>query len=372
VALGSRLGGNRSTGVERILEYRATCEEIEVAPTRFLHARPLVWPSRCARPVNANATASTNSDEGKAMSGLFSRILAAVDGSEPAKVAAAVAARLAREHDGELILCYGVNWKPLIAQFESIGAVVDPTPTIEAMKERGRRVLAEATEIAARAGIEARCRATAGDPAVTIATLARETASTLIVIGTHDGAGVQRLLVGSVTTALLRRSSIPVLTVRPGIGLADESHRCFERVLVATDGAQRSAGAIDAALALPPEDRRKLIFCSVAEAGTASAAEAPGAVAGALAKAQARAIPAEGRVVSGASPSAAITAAAQREHADLIVLGTHSAGEIDRVALGSVAERIVRTAPLPVLIVRTAAAPGCETNGMPRHEASLV
>jgi universal stress protein A len=36
----------------------------------------------------------------------------------------------------------------------------------------------------------------------------------------------------------------------------------------------------------------------------------------------------------------------------LIVLGTHGRGPIGHVILGSVAERVVRTAPCPVLTVR--------------------
>jgi nucleotide-binding universal stress UspA family protein len=305
------------------------------------------------------------------MSGLFSRILVAVDGSEPATVAAAVGARLAREHGGDLRLCFCVNWKPLIAQFESIGSVVDPTPTIEAIKERGRRLLAEAAALAARTGAKASCRCASGDPAVTILALAHEMASTLIVMGTHDGVGFQRLLVGSTTNAVLRRSPIPVLTVRPGIALADESRRCFERVLVATDGSDRSAGAVDAAIALPPEDRRELVFCSVARAGADGIAEAQGAVYRALENARVDRVPAAGCVLTG-SPSVALAAVAQRERADLIVLGTHDRAQTDRGSLGSVAERIVRTAPLPVLTVRTAAVRGFETTGVTRHEASLV
>lgn len=34
-----------------------TCEGNEAGSTCFLHAAPLVWPSRCARPVDANAAA---------------------------------------------------------------------------------------------------------------------------------------------------------------------------------------------------------------------------------------------------------------------------------------------------------------------------
>jgi len=303
------------------------------------------------------------------MSGLFSRILVAVDGSEPAIIAAAVGARLAREHGGELSLCFCANWKPLIAQFESIGAVVDPTPTIDALKERGRRLLREATAIAARSGVKALARTAAGDPAVTIPELARETASTLIVMGTHDGAGVQRLLVGSTTNAVLRRSCVPVLTVRPGIVLADETRRCFQRILVATDGSDRSAGAVETAVTLAPEDRRELVFCSVAEAGRTSVGEAQAAVERALDHACAHGARAQGRVLAG-SPGVVLPEAAQSARADLIVLGAHGCGEAAHDVLGSVAERIVRTAPLPVLIVRTT--PAIATRAAARQEGSLV
>jgi len=43
---------------------------------------------------------------------------------------------------------------------------------------------------------------------------------------------------------------------------------------------------------------------------------------------------------------------ATRERIDLIVMGTHGRGALGRAVLGSVAERIVRTAPCPVLTVR--------------------
>jgi universal stress protein A len=43
------------------------------------------------------------------------------------------------------------------------------------------------------------------------------------------------------------------------------------------------------------------------------------------------------------------------ERADLVVIGTHGRGGIDRALLGSVADRVVRLAPCPVLTVRAAA-----------------
>ena len=57
-------------------------------------------------------------------------------------------------------------------------------------------------------------------------------------------------------------------------------------------------------------------------------------------------------VVTGA-PHQEIVALAAREHADLIVMGTHGRGGLTRVLLGSVADRVIRTAPCAVVTQRT-------------------
>ncbi len=54
-------------------------------------------------------------------------------------------------------------------------------------------------------------------------------------------------------------------------------------------------------------------------------------------------------------PYEEIVALAGDERADLIVIGTHGRGGIDRALLGSVADRVVRLAPCPVLTVRAPA-----------------
>jgi nucleotide-binding universal stress UspA family protein len=51
-------------------------------------------------------------------------------------------------------------------------------------------------------------------------------------------------------------------------------------------------------------------------------------------------------------PYAEIVELATNERADLVVLGTHGRGGINRALLGSVADRVVRLAPCPVLTVR--------------------
>ena len=61
-------------------------------------------------------------------------------------------------------------------------------------------------------------------------------------------------------------------------------------------------------------------------------------------------------VLLAASPATGILDAAVRLKADLIVMGTHGRGGLRRVALGSVAEFVVRQARCPVVTLRAQAA----------------
>lgn len=58
-------------------------------------------------------------------------------------------------------------------------------------------------------------------------------------------------------------------------------------------------------------------------------------------------------VARGENPADAITAYAKMNTTDLIVTGTHGRGAVQHLLMGSVAERVVRTAPCPVLTVHT-------------------
>jgi nucleotide-binding universal stress UspA family protein len=65
-----------------------------------------------------------------------------------------------------------------------------------------------------------------------------------------------------------------------------------------------------------------------------------------------RELGAVGLVITSNSPSAAIVTYARDASIDLIVMGTHGRGAIAQILMGSVAERVVRFAPCPVLTVR--------------------
>jgi nucleotide-binding universal stress UspA family protein len=57
-------------------------------------------------------------------------------------------------------------------------------------------------------------------------------------------------------------------------------------------------------------------------------------------------------LIASSTPALAIVDYAERARIDLIVTGTHGRGAVAHLLMGSVAERVVRTAPCPVLTVR--------------------
>lgn len=60
-------------------------------------------------------------------------------------------------------------------------------------------------------------------------------------------------------------------------------------------------------------------------------------------------------VLIASPPAPALVDYARRSHVDLIVMGTHGRGGAPAAVIGRVAERVVRTAPCPVLTVRRTA-----------------
>ena len=62
-------------------------------------------------------------------------------------------------------------------------------------------------------------------------------------------------------------------------------------------------------------------------------------------------LPAKGLVLAG-YPAEEILAAAEEQHVDLIVMGTHGRTGIDRIIFGSVAEKVVKAAVCPVLTIK--------------------
>lgn len=318
------------------------------------------------------------------MNTLFSAILVGVDDAEPSRQAVSLAARLAREHDGRLILCHSVNWLSLVAQTEASGVYIDPTPIIDGMKEQGEALLAEAAAIAKGMGIDAERRNVEGEPAENLLKTAADERCSLILMGTHGRRGVGRFFIGSTTESVLRASTIPVLTLRPGEKIAPAAHHCFERIVVGVDDSEPSDAAIKTIVELPAADRRHVTFCAVADLETVIGAygyhyvdiqeslhqQAQRTIDRAIAAARANNVEADGFVIEGRTREE-LLAAAKSENADLVVLGSHGRRGVRRFFLGSVAEGIVRSSHVPVLVVRSVA-PAQAPVVTPKRDAAAV
>lgn len=302
------------------------------------------------------------------MTHLFSRILVGIEDSEPSRAAVTLAIRLAGEHGGRLVLAHAVNWRPLITEVAATGAVIDPDSIIADLRHDGRSLLAAVESRAREAGVETAAVALEGDPAEQLLDYARAERCTLIAMGTHGRSGLAHLLIGSTTEAVLRGSTIPVLTVRGTTKIAAAEDRCFARIVAGIDDSEPSDAAISAIAGLPAEDRREVVFCSVADGEDASGGRgyywadvqnamrdhAREVVERAVTLARAHGIAAEGAVLDGQVCDALIEAAVERA-ADLIVVGSHGRRGLRRFFLGSIAECIVRCSSVPVLVARSAA-----------------
>ncbi|RDI72700.1 universal stress protein [Halopelagius longus] len=140
----------------------------------------------------------------------------------------------------------------------------------------------------------------------------------------------------------------------------------YERILVPTDGSKGSDRVVEHAVRLADVHGAAVHALYVVNSGSfaglpmesswegldemlrADAAEAVGEVRRVATDAG---VPVETNVIEGA-PSREIVEYAEREGCDLVAMGTHGRGGIDRLLLGSVAEKVVRASNVPVLTVR--------------------
>lgn len=140
-------------------------------------------------------------------------ILVALDGSELSKTALAPACDLADVLGASLLLASVVTF-PSYASYAEGYVFTDPEVT-ESVVVEARHAL---EEIAAELRTETRpvevC-ATYGTPYFGITTIARDRGVGLIVMATHGRGGMTRALLGSVATATIRQTDIPIVLVRP-------------------------------------------------------------------------------------------------------------------------------------------------------------
>jgi nucleotide-binding universal stress UspA family protein len=141
------------------------------------------------------------------------KVLVPLDGSELSRQAVEPACELVDALGGSLLLGSVVTF-PSYSMYAEGYVFVDPDP--------GSGVLADTRQYleAVAAGLRTESRpvevcATYGSPYFGITSMAREAGVGLIVMATHGRGGMSRALLGSVATATLRQSDVPIVLVRP-------------------------------------------------------------------------------------------------------------------------------------------------------------
>jgi nucleotide-binding universal stress UspA family protein len=134
---------------------------------------------------------------------VYSRLLLAYDGSDPARRALERVADLAGLADVTILTV-------LPTTFTSLGPV--PPPAEDVDKARGR--LGDATELLQSRGVRARGEEALGDPARQILEETRRRDVDLVVVGSHGKRFAERILVGSVSSKVVAHARCDVLVVR--------------------------------------------------------------------------------------------------------------------------------------------------------------
>jgi len=209
-----------------------------------------------------------------------------------------------------------------------------------------------------------------GNPFHEITTEAGENKADLIVIATHGYTGVEHLLLGSTAERVVRHAPCPVLTVpahTPTKRTGKTSPFKIKKILIPIDFSDISKGALPWAAFLAAQFKSELVLLYVEEkfpvdyllgrelmshlvVPMLKQAEAElEHLAGGLRKTTGTNISV---VVRNGKPFQEVCRATEALGADLIVLTTHGHTGLKHVWLGSTAERVVRHAHCPVLVVR--------------------
>ncbi len=280
------------------------------------------------------------------------RILVPLDGSSLSEAIIPVAEALARDHGAELLLLRAIRpqgAEPL--EFEA-----EPASEAEAYLAR------KARELEARGLPRVRWSLWHGKPEQAIAEAATKERVDLITMTTHGRGGLGRLLLGSVAESLVRQSPAPVLLVR---GQPSWQPGATGRILVPLDGSQVSEAMLSVVerLAGPFDFTIDLLHvvepvpsAAMAEVATrleelielrrADSEEYLSKIAAAL---EAKGLRVRRAVRVGRAVDV-IPDYARAEGVGLIAMTTHGRTGLGRLFFGSVAERVLRTVAVPVLL----------------------
>ncbi|MFO8100266.1 MAG: universal stress protein [Salinibacter sp.] len=191
----------------------------------------------------------------------------------------------------------------------------------------------------------------------------------LIALGTHGRRGANRILLGSVAEEVVRRATVPVLTVRGGEQAVSLDAGAVDRLLVPVDFSDPSRQALRHArevahlfdaqidlLYVIEEDLHPAFYVggvsSIYDVEPDIEEKARVHLQTFAEKTPGPSVDLQVHVVPGQAASAILSFADEHD-TDLVLTATHGRTGLERFLLGSVAEKLVRHLQSPVLTVKT-------------------
>lgn len=293
---------------------------------------------------------------------MYRTILVPVDGSKLAERALAIAMPLAEQHGARLILFRAHELVMPLTM--GGGAPVRDTALDETWRAEARSYvekLAKRTAKLTTAPVEAEFRE--GRVVPTLSAYATESGAGLVVMSTHGRGGFQRFWLGSVADALVRHATVPVLLVRgtrpPAKRLANAPP--FVRAVVPLDGSDNAERALTAAKALFGRVHARVTLVHVVHPMSEVAgvnlkrdhsAEVVHDYLEPLAtRTASETLEVRYEVKVDGNVARALAESAEAHDADLIVIAGQGLSGVQRFLVGSVADKLIRTAAVPVMVV---------------------
>jgi nucleotide-binding universal stress UspA family protein len=327
--------------------------------------RPLAFAQAVATPVNPSPevlSSPTYFPSWKGQTSSPQHILVPLDGSRYAEAALPTAVALCTRYNAKLTLLSVVQDQNRIPRLLQIPP--SSNGRLDEMIRTNKFYLENLASELEEKGIKVSCEVRTGQAAEMITNLADESDINLVIIGTHGRSRFSRWLLGGIATSVMKLVTKPVLIISPRNGDLGPIPQ-FKKILVTLDGsefAERVLPYVKASsrfssvillLAVPQipeadqfgavvdeiqEMRKKAehdaqdyldnVACSLLEAGIDTQV-----------------------LVTGSRPAETIVNVASREGAEVIMMATHGHGELGRLFMGSVAERVVESTPCPVFLV---------------------
>jgi nucleotide-binding universal stress UspA family protein len=299
----------------------------------------------------------------------FRCIVVPVDGSEVAEQAIPLALEIARRAQSNIRLV-------LVHQELSPVLIMEP-----GVVYTNTRLAMERSEAEYLAGLTTRLREQLGEavssdmlkgPIVsTLAAYTRTVRADLVVMTTHGRGGARRAWLGSITDELIRTLDVPVLAVRALEDGAQPINLNIPEILVPLDGSPLAELVLGPVVELARLWNARVSLVQIVEPvflatepGLPSASSfdeqltsmqrdaARDYIRDIAEELREQGVDTTGVALFGGPTAETILELVQPERVGLIALATHGRGGLRRLLLGSVADKLVRAAQVPVLVVR--------------------